>query len=197
MADQPMLPLDVLQIISASIINQNRNWDRILLLITEWLRLVGFEAASMLKDIIKNFLREGVSSQNEELVSLAFILARHGALVSPPAQKIFPRYEVWYSEMFCESHSPAKDLDSFRFLSNILKGWIPFEPSCFLQVQATFWPFIPKVDECRGMWKLYVDLAKVRMTEYIEVEEAMALEPDLSNPVGKRLLCFISIIFIE
>ncbi|OXA47060.1 Fanconi anemia group A protein homolog [Folsomia candida] len=183
MISEPMLPEDVFQALSTSIRNGSRNWDNILFLITAWIGRLEFEAASVLKKMINILMREGVQSQNEELVSLAFILARHCSLVAPTTPKIFPRYQIWYSETFSEPYSPAKDVDTFTFLSNLLTRWIPFEPSCFLQTQAIFRPFIPKTEECRAMWKLYEDLARKRVAEYNEVEEAMALEPNLNNPL--------------
>lgn len=191
MISEPMLPEDVFQALSTSIRNGSRNWDNILFLITAWIGRLEFEAASVLKKMINILMRECVQSQNEELVSLAFILARHCSLVAPTTPKIFPRYQIWYSETFSEPYSPAKDVDTFTFLSSLLARWNPFEPSCFLQTQAIFRPFIPKTEECRAMWKLYEDLARERVAEYNEVEEAMALEPNLNNPVASVSLVLL------
>ncbi|XP_035714655.1 uncharacterized protein LOC118438450 [Folsomia candida] len=102
MISEPMLPEDVFQALSTSIRNGSRNWDNILFLITAWIGRLEFEAASVLKKMINILMRECVQSQNEELVSLAFILARHCSLVAPTTPKIFPRYQIWYSETFSE-----------------------------------------------------------------------------------------------
>jgi hypothetical protein len=183
MIDTPITASDVIGVISKSIKSGARNWDKILRIITAWINKVEYEATSAMKDIIKDLMRLGLSSKDEEKVFLAFIFARHCSLVAP---KIFSRYEKWYSHMFeSEMYSPAKDLDSFQFLANLLIQWIPFEPSCFLQVQATFWPYIPAGGRC--FWSDYVSLAKVRVAEYNEVEDAMEFEPNPNNPVSITL----------
>jgi len=178
----------VLEIVKQSIRSPLRNWDKILRIITEWINRSEYEATSNIKKIIKNLIVQGLLSQDTENVSLAFILARHCSLVAP---KIFSRYEKWYSDMFDSEHySLAKEAEHFKFLTNLLSQWIPFEPSCFLQVQATFWPYIPS--ECRTLWSDYVSLAKVRVAEYNEVESAMEFEPNSSgNPVrNSNPICF-------
>lgn len=160
--------------------NEKRiHWDRLLLMLTEWERIKSFEAMSLVKDLIKSLMSKGLHSESESDLLAAFILARHCSLVAP---KIFSRYEKWYTNMFeSEMYSPAKEPSTFRFLTKVLTKWVPVEPPCFLQVQATFWPFIPP--SCRTLWSDYVSLAKIRITEYNEVESAMEWEPNPNNPV--------------
>ncbi|CAL8100703.1 unnamed protein product [Orchesella dallaii] len=171
--------VNVMQIISDILKTTDFNWEMLMYLITIWIKEKESNATTLLKDRIKSLIRDGLLERNENDITSGFILARHCSLV---ASMVFSRYEKWFTNMFeSQIYSPANDINTFTFLTDVLTKWLPNEPSCFLHVHATFWPFIPK--GCRETWNVYISLAKVRISEYKEVEEAMEFEPNLNNPV--------------
>ncbi|ODM91106.1 Fanconi anemia group A protein [Orchesella cincta] len=171
--------VNVMEIVSTILQTADFNWEILLFLITVWIKEKEKNATTLLKDAIKSLIRDGLLKRNENDVTTGFILARHCSLV---ASTFFSRYEKWFTNMFESGmYSPANDAETFTFLTEMLTSWLPNEPSCFLHVHATFWPFVPK--GCRETWNDYISLAKVRISEYKEVEEAMQFEPNLNDPI--------------
>ena len=170
------------------------NWETLLLTITVWEQSESASSSqmmfSLLKEVIRELVESGVNEENEDFIMAAFILGRHCCLISP---QNFSRYEKWYAKMFeNEQTSPANTCTTFEYLAKVLTSWVPFEPPCFLQVHAAYWPFIPQ--GMRHVWNDYVSVSKARITEFNEIEQAMGYEPNPNNPVrisrlGKRLVC--------
>lgn len=170
---------DIFEIINAVLATSNFNWEVFLVFITVWVQEKQTAAASLLKDLIKTLIRNGLVSKDENDVIKGFIIARHCSIIAPEA---FSRYEHWFKNMFhSETFSVANEPETFSFLVEMLTKWLPTEPSCFLSAHITFWPFTPK--GCRDIWTVYVSSAKERITEYQEVEEAMEYEPNPNDPV--------------
>lgn len=156
------------------------NWEKLLLFTSIWIQERQKTAATLLGDFIKGHLREGLVAQKESVVISSFVLARHCALIAP---EVFSRYVNWYTNMFqSETYSPANDSETFTYLTSLLTKWVPLEPYCFLLPHTSYRPFVP--NGCREIWNEYVALAKSRIAEYKEVEEAMEFEPNPNDPVS-------------
>jgi len=161
----------------------NINWESLLLLITvakvEEEQYSSTGLFQLLKEIIRDLMTSGLTEKREREVLGAFILARHCCLISP---QNFERYEKWYVGIFGnENTSPAKTPEALIFLAAVLSACVPNEPVCFLQVHATYWPFV--LPGMRSIWSDYVGLSKARISEYNEIEQAMEYEPNPNNPV--------------
>ncbi|CAG7718338.1 unnamed protein product [Allacma fusca] len=182
----PQSPIKVVQAIMEKIRKAELiNWENTLLTVTLWEKLYNddVEALRFLKDNIKKLMVEGLNENRPDKVSASFILARHCSLIAP---NTFFRYEKWYNSIFAkEQASPIRELHIFSFFTDFLTHWIPIEPPCFLQVQATYWPYIPQAAGCRTVWSEYVSAAKARIQEYNELEGLMELELNANNPLQR------------
>lgn len=185
---------NVIDIITSTFENPSFSWEVLLNFITVWIQVKETNATAAIKDFIKKKIRNGVAQMIENDVLIGFILARHCSLV---ASSFFSRYEKWFLNLFeSETYSPANDPDTFDYLCGVLTEWVPIEPSCFLHVHSTFWPFIPK--GCREKWHDYLSIVKSRISEFKEIEEAMEFQPNTNDPVstfcnksgGRMLLLF-------
>jgi len=155
------------------------NWEYLLATITVWEErdFTSLRIMSLLRAKVKALLILSLTEENESKFLASLIIARHCCLISP--QK-FSRYEEWYTSLFEKEFTTcAGELKTFKFFINTLTELVPIEPTCFLQVHATYPPFIPVGGD--ELWALYLALAKSRITEYNEVEAAMDYEPN-ENP---------------
>lgn len=173
---------EIMNLITTALTSADFNWEMLLYLISVLIQEKQTSATPALKELSKSLIRNGLENKDENSVMDGFIIARHCSLI---ASEAFSRYEKWFTNTFeSEVYSPAKEPEAFNFFTEVLTKWVTVEPSCFLHVHTTFWPFIPK--GCRGEWSDYLALARVRITEYNEVEEAMEYEPNPNDPVFEK-----------
>lgn len=176
-----MIPCDrILPMISYFIEMPSLSWEYFLHFLSKYFK-VNSSSHACLKDLIKSLIRNGLSSKDSGELAKGFILARHCSIIATEGDQ-FPRYGNWFMNTFQgENHSLAKDPDQFVFFVETLSKWVQVEPSVFLTNHTTIWPFIPK--GCRDLWSEYLTIAKIRIQEYREVEDAMEYEPNPNDPI--------------
>jgi hypothetical protein len=86
-------------------------------------------------DMMTEIVKEALSSENEELMLLSFLLARQCAVEGTTLRCL--TYPAWFKKTFGNKNSTlATSQSSCRFLIKFLTHLVPYEPAACLKAHA-------------------------------------------------------------